>query len=97
MTPEQLALSEAIALAGGQSELARKLTASSGHLVKQQHVWNWLNRESVPLQSSRYSLKRPLAYQKKNYVQIFFKRLKIHQMKSNHSFKEIAGVSITGK
>lgn len=42
MTPEQLALSEAIALAGGQSELARKLTASSGHLVKQQHVWNGL-------------------------------------------------------
>lgn len=45
MTPEQLALSEAIALAGGQSELARKLTASSGRLVKQQQVWNWLNRE----------------------------------------------------
>ena len=38
MTPEQLALSEAIALAGGQSELARKLTASCGRLVKQQHV-----------------------------------------------------------
>lgn len=57
MTPEQLALSEAIALAGGQSELARKLTASSGRLVKQQHVWNWLNREKRPLQSSRYSLK----------------------------------------
>ncbi|HAK5458782.1 TPA: helix-turn-helix domain-containing protein [Salmonella enterica] len=48
MTPEQLALSEAIALAGGQSELARKLTASSGRLVKQQHVWNWLNREKRP-------------------------------------------------
>mgnify|MGYP001554092243 FL=1 len=48
MTPEQLALSEAIALAGGQSELARKRTASSGHLVKQQHVWNWLNREKRP-------------------------------------------------
>ncbi|MCZ5151575.1 YdaS family helix-turn-helix protein [Escherichia coli] len=28
--------------------MARKLTASSGHLVKQQHVWNWLNREKRP-------------------------------------------------
>ncbi len=48
MTPEQLALSEAIALAGGQSELARKLTVDSGRLVKQQQVWNWLNREKRP-------------------------------------------------
>lgn len=52
MTPEQLALSEAIALAGGQSELARKLTASSGRLVKQQQVWNWLNREKPPAKLS---------------------------------------------
>ncbi|MEH4985559.1 YdaS family helix-turn-helix protein [Klebsiella pneumoniae] len=48
MTPEQLALSEAIETAGGQSELARKLTASSGREVKQQQVWNWLNREKRP-------------------------------------------------
>ncbi|SXF83140.1 MULTISPECIES: transcriptional regulator [Klebsiella] len=48
MTPEQLALTEAINAAGGQSELARKLTVISGHQVKQQQVWNWLNREKRP-------------------------------------------------
>lgn len=48
MTPEQMALAEAINVAGGQSELARKLTVSSGHQVKQQQVWNWLNREKRP-------------------------------------------------
>lgn len=48
MTPEQLALTEAINAAGGQSELARKLSASSGRPVKQQQVWNWLNREKKP-------------------------------------------------
>ena len=48
MTPEQQALSDAISSAGGQSELARKLTASSGSFVKQQQVWNWLNREKRP-------------------------------------------------
>lgn len=45
MTPEQSALKEAIEAAGGQSELARKLSAISGRLVKQQQVWNWMNRE----------------------------------------------------
>ncbi|HAW8321073.1 TPA: helix-turn-helix domain-containing protein [Escherichia coli] len=55
MTPEQLALSEAIETAGGQSELARKLTASSGKEVKQQQVWNWLNREKrSPIKQSQY-------------------------------------------
>ncbi|EDW4548803.1 helix-turn-helix domain-containing protein [Salmonella enterica] len=48
MTPEQIALTEAINAAGGQSELARKLTVSSGCLVRQQQVWNWLNREKKP-------------------------------------------------
>lgn len=48
MTPEQQALSDAISVAGGQSELARKLTSSSGGSVKQQQVWNWLNREKRP-------------------------------------------------
>ncbi|ECT1022497.1 cytoplasmic chaperone TorD [Salmonella enterica] len=48
MTPEQMALTEAINSAGGQSELARKLTAISGCLVRQQQVWNWLNREKKP-------------------------------------------------
>ncbi|HEL8054147.1 TPA: helix-turn-helix domain-containing protein [Escherichia coli] len=48
MTHEQLALSEAIAIAGSQTELARKLTVSCGRLVKQQHVWNWLKRQKRP-------------------------------------------------
>ena len=48
MTPEQSALLEAIQIAGGQSELARKLSVSSEHIVKQQQVWNWLNREKRP-------------------------------------------------
>ncbi|EFL5716744.1 helix-turn-helix domain-containing protein [Shigella dysenteriae] len=48
MTPEQLALKEAINAAGGQSELARKLTVASGKDVKQQQVWNWLHREKRP-------------------------------------------------
>ncbi|WP_039046567.1 transcriptional regulator [Plesiomonas shigelloides] len=55
MTPEQQALAEAIAIAGGQSELARKLTAASGRKVKQQQVWNWLNRErQPPIKQSQY-------------------------------------------
>lgn len=45
MTPEQSALLEAIEVAGGQSELARKLTEISSKPVKQQQVWNWLHRE----------------------------------------------------
>ncbi len=45
MTPEQSALQAAIAVADGQSELARKLTAISERPIKQQQVWNWLHRE----------------------------------------------------
>lgn len=45
MTPEQSALTEAIEIAGGQSELARKISLEAGGLVKQQQVWNWLHRE----------------------------------------------------
>ncbi len=48
MTPEQKALIEAIRVAGGQSELARKLSVSSGIFIKQQQIWNWLNREKKP-------------------------------------------------
>lgn len=53
MTPEQAALTEAIAIAGSQSELARKLTERSGRLVRQQQIWNWLHREKlVPVRQS---------------------------------------------
>ncbi|MCS3405404.1 helix-turn-helix domain-containing protein [Pantoea sp. B566] len=48
MTPEQKALIDAIRVAGGQSELARKLSVSSGIFIKQQQIWNWLNREKKP-------------------------------------------------
>lgn len=48
MTPEQKALQEAIEIAGGQSELARKLSAAANGLIKQQQVWNWLHREKKP-------------------------------------------------
>ncbi|EAO1991567.1 cytoplasmic chaperone TorD [Salmonella enterica] len=47
-SPEQEALEEAIEIAGGQSELARKITVKSGEMVRQQHVWNWLHREELP-------------------------------------------------
>ena len=45
VTPEQSALLEAINAAGGQSELARKLTAIAPKAIKQQQIWNWLHRE----------------------------------------------------
>lgn len=45
MTAEQVALMEAIKVAGGQSKLAKALSLTSGTIVKQQQVWNWLNRE----------------------------------------------------
>ncbi|KEY58471.1 YdaS family helix-turn-helix protein [Serratia sp. DD3] len=48
MTPEQTALQEAIRIAGGQSELARKLSSDDSGPVKQQQVWNWLHREKKP-------------------------------------------------
>lgn len=36
------ALQKAVELAGGQSSLAKAIG------VKQQHVWNWLNRDGKP-------------------------------------------------
>lgn len=38
------ALEEAIEAAGGQSALARAISATSGQ-VKQGHVWSWLHRD----------------------------------------------------
>lgn len=38
-------LKKAINLAGGQTELARRVTDLSGKDVKQQHVYNWLHRQ----------------------------------------------------
>lgn len=39
------ALERAVELAGGQAELARRLSAIMSKPVKQQHVWNWLFRD----------------------------------------------------
>lgn len=36
------ALKKAVAIAGGQSSLAKAVG------VKQQHIWNWLNRDGRP-------------------------------------------------
>ena len=54
MSPEQEALKEAISIAGGQSELARKISSASDKPVRQQQVWNWLNRQKrVPTKHSK--------------------------------------------
>lgn len=38
------ALEQAISIAGTQAELARRI-ATPDRPIKQQHVWNWLNRD----------------------------------------------------
>lgn len=37
-------LQQAIAVAGSQSELARRLTDHTGKLIRQGHIWSWLHR-----------------------------------------------------
>ena len=44
-------LKRAINIAGGQTALAKEVSALSGKTVKQQHVYNWLHRER---QCSKY-------------------------------------------
>jgi DNA-binding transcriptional regulator YdaS (Cro superfamily) len=44
------ALKKAVDVAGGQSNLARAIG------VKQQHVWNWLNRDGKPAAESVLSI-----------------------------------------
>jgi len=39
-----IGLITALELAGSQAELARRLR-EQGKAVKQQHIWNWLNRD----------------------------------------------------
>lgn len=39
------ALKKAVIAAGGQTELARQLSEMSGKNIKQQQIWNWINRE----------------------------------------------------
>ncbi len=44
MSPKD-SLRKAIKLAGGQTELARRVSELSGKAIKQQHVYNWLHRQ----------------------------------------------------
>jgi len=45
-TPQMKALERAIAIAGTQAELARRVAAfTKNDRIKQPHVWNWLNRD----------------------------------------------------
>ena len=44
MTPTE-ALRKAITILGGQTATARAISQKTGITIKQQHVWNWLNRD----------------------------------------------------
>lgn len=41
------ALEYAVSKSGGQAAIAKKLRAATGNeKIKQQHIWNWLNRDN---------------------------------------------------
>ena len=44
MTPEE-ALCRAVEVIGGQTAMARALSVKTGRSIRQQHIWNWLNRD----------------------------------------------------
>lgn len=44
MTPEE-ALRKAVEVIGGQTAMARALSVKTGRSIRQQHIWNWLNRD----------------------------------------------------
>jgi len=44
MTPEE-ALRKAVEVVGGQTAMARALSVKTGRSIRQQHIWNWLNRD----------------------------------------------------
>lgn len=44
MTPEE-ALHKAVEIVGGQTALAKALSVKTGRSIRQQHIWNWLNRD----------------------------------------------------
>lgn len=44
MTPEE-ALRKAVEVMGGQTAMARALSVKTGRSIRQQHIWNWLNRD----------------------------------------------------
>lgn len=84
MTPEQSALLEAIEVAGGQSELARKLTEASDKPVKQQQVWNWLHREKNRQLSSQQQSNVLPEYLRKDCDLMYSKSLPPQRLNQNH-------------
>jgi len=44
MTREE-ALNKAVVVVGGQTALANALSVKTGRGIRQQHIWNWLNRD----------------------------------------------------
>jgi DNA-binding transcriptional regulator YdaS (Cro superfamily) len=44
MNPEE-ALNKAVEIVGGQTALAKVLSVKTGRGIRQQHIWNWLNRD----------------------------------------------------
>jgi DNA-binding transcriptional regulator YdaS (Cro superfamily) len=44
MTPEEV-LNKAVEIVGGQTALANALSVKTGRGIRQQHIWNWLNRD----------------------------------------------------
>lgn len=44
MTREQ-ALQKVVEIIGGQTALANVLSDRTGRSIRQQHIWNWLNRD----------------------------------------------------
>lgn len=45
VSPPHRAIKEAVAIAGGQSALAKALQEQGHKEIKQSHIWNWLNRD----------------------------------------------------
>ncbi len=44
MTPEE-ALLKVVNIVGGQTALANAVSQKTGRTIRQQHVWNWINRD----------------------------------------------------
>jgi hypothetical protein len=44
MTPEE-ALLKVVNVVGGQTALANAVSKKTGRIIRQQHVWNWINRD----------------------------------------------------
>ena len=44
MTPEE-ALLKVVKVVGGQTALANAVSKKTGRAIRQQHVWNWINRD----------------------------------------------------